>query len=85
MRLTLSEATNLVKVAGIEGEQAIDALLRHFTNKGILLYYPEVPSLKTEVLVSPEEASHLVCSAVSTSDYAPNTSELQKSYKHYNK
>ena len=85
VRLTLSEATDLAKVAGIEGVQATDALLHHFTNKGILLYYPELPSLKNEVFISPQEVSDLVCSVVSTCDYAPNTSELQQSYQRYNK
>ena len=85
VRLSLTEATDLAKMAGVEGEQATDALLHHFTNKGILLYYPEVPSLKTEVFISPQEVSDLVCSVVSTSDYAPNTSELQESYERYNK
>ena len=85
VRLTLAEATDLARAAGIEGEQAVNALLCHFTNKGILLYYPEVPSLKSEVFISPQEVSDLVCSVVSTSDYAPDTAKLQQSYERYNK
>ena len=46
VRLTRESAIDIARDAGVEGKQAIDALLRYFTNKGILLYYPEVKSLK---------------------------------------
>ena len=85
VRLAIAEATDLAKMAGIEGEQAeVDVLLRYFTNKGILLYYPEVPALKNEVFISPQEVSDLVSIVVSTGSYAPDTAELQRSYQRYN-
>ena len=85
VRLTLAEATDLASMAGIEGEKEVDALLQYFTKKGILLYYPEIPSLRTEVFISPQEVSDLVCTVVSTSNYTPNTAKLQQSYERYNK
>ena len=85
VRLTLAEATDFAKVAGIEGEKEVDALLCYFTNKGILLHYPEISSLRSEVFISPQEVSDLVCTVVSTSDYSPDTAELQQSYERYNR
>ena len=85
VRLTLTEATDLARVAGIEGEKEVDALLRYFTNKGILLYYPDASSLKSEVFISPQEVSDLVCTVVSTNNYNPDTAKLQQAYERYNK
>ena len=85
VRLSLAEATDLAREAGIEGKKEVNALLCYFTNKGILLYYPEISSLRSEVFISPQEVSDLVCTVVSTSNYSPDTAELQKSYERYNK
>ena len=84
VRLSRTDATDIAKDAGIEGEQAVDALLRYFTNKGILLYYPEVRSLKSEIFISPQEVSDLVCAVITTHDCQPHTANLQRSYCRYN-
>ena len=84
VRLSRTDATDIAKDAGIEGEQAVDALLRYFTNKGILLYYPELTSLKSEIFISPQEVSDLVCAVITTHDCQPHTANLQRSYCRYN-
>jgi len=85
VRLTLAETTDLAREAGIEGDKEVDTLLRYFTNKGILLYFSEISSLRNEVFISPQEVSDLVCTIISTSEYSPGTAELQQSYSRYNK
>ena len=84
LRLSQADAIDIARDAGVEGEQAIDTLLRYFTNKGILLYYPEVRSLKNEIFISPQEVSDLVCTVITTHKCQPDTAELQQSYHRYN-
>ena len=84
VRLTRENAIDIAGDAGVEGKQAIDALLRYFTNKGILLYYPEVKSLKNDVFISPQEVSDLVCAVITTHECKPTSAELQQSYQRYN-
>ena len=84
VRLSRADATDIAKDAGIEGEQAVDGLLRYFTNKGILLYYAEVRSLKSEMFISPQEVSDLVCAVITTHNCQPDTPDLQQSYCCYN-
>ena len=84
VRLTRESAIDIARDAGVEGKQAIDALLRYFTNKGILLYYPEVKSLKNDVFISPQEVSDLVCAVITTHECKPISAELQQSYQRYN-
>ena len=84
VRLSRTDAIDIAKDSGIEGEQAVDALLRYFTNKGILLCYPEVRSLKSEIFISPQEVSDLVCAVITTHDCQPRTADLQQSYRRYN-
>ena len=85
VRLSRTDATDIAKDAGIEGEQAVDALLWYFSNKGLLLYYPEVRSLKSEIFISPQEVSDLVCAVITTHDCQPRTADLQQSYRRYNR
>jgi len=84
VRLSRVDAIGIARDAGVVGEQAIDALLQYFTNKGILLYYPNVRSLKHEIFISPQEVSNLVCAILSTCECQPDTADLQQSYSHYN-
>ena len=84
VRLSRTDSVDMAKDAGVEGEQEVDALLRYFTNKGVLLHYPEVQSLKNEVFISPQEVSDLVCSVVTTHECKPPTADLQQSYHRYN-
>ena len=85
VRLSRLEATDIARGSGVKGELAVDALLRYFTNKGILLYYPEVKSLRNEIFISPQEVSDLVCTVVTTHECKPDTAALQQSYLRYNK
>ena len=84
VRLTRASAIDIARGAGVEGEQAVDSLLRYFTNKGILLYYPEVKPLKNDVFISPQEVSDLVCAVITTHECQPPTAELLRSYRRYN-
>ena len=84
VRLSRTGAIDIAKAAGVEGEQAVDALLQYFTNKGILLYYPGVKALRNVVFVSPQEVSDLVCTVITTHECQPDTADLQQSYYRYN-
>ena len=84
VRLSRADAVDMARDAGLKGEQAVDAVLRYFTNKGILLHYPEVISLKNEVFISPQEVSDLVCSVITTHECEPDSADLQQSHCRYN-
>ena len=84
VRLSRADAIDIAKDSGVEGQKAVDALLQYFTNKGILLYYPEIKSLKNDVFISPQEVSDLVCAVITTHECQPPTAGLQQSYHRYN-
>ena len=84
VRLSRADAIDIAKDSGVEGQQAVDFLLRYFTNKGILLYYPEIKSLKNDIFISPQEVSDLVCTVITTHECQPPTADLQQSYRRYN-
>ena len=84
VRVSRAGVVAMARDAGVEGEQAVDALLQYFTNKGILLYYPEVTSLKDDIFISPQEVSDLVCTVITTHECQPPTADLQQSYQRYN-
>ena len=84
VRLSRTDAIDIAKDSGVEGQKAVDALLQYFTNKGILLYYPEINSLKNYVFISPQEVSDLVCAVITTHECQPPTAGLQQSYHRYN-
>ena len=84
VRLSRADAVDIAKDSGVDGEQAADALLQYFTNKGILLYYPEVKSLRNTIFISPQEVSDLVCAVITTHECHPPTADLQQSYCRYN-
>ena len=83
-RIERTKATEMARLAGIKGEEKVDALLQYFTNKGILLYYPKIESLKNEIFISPNEVSELVCTVITTESFKPSNA-LQFSYDRYNK
>ena len=83
VRITRAEATDMAKVAGIEGEKAVDSLLLYFAKKGLLLYFPKVLSLKNEVFISPNEVSQLICTVITTKSCKPDTAELQRAHQCY--
>jgi len=84
VRMTRAKAVEIAKKAGIL-ENKVDALLNHYTNKGILLYFPEIKLLKNEVFLQPDEVSNLVCTIITTIDHKPDTGRLQQSYDRYKK
>ena len=83
VRITRDEATDMAKVAGIEGDKAVDSLLLYFAQKGLLLYYPEVASLRNEIFISPDEVSQLVCTIITTKEHLPRSAELRLAYDRY--
>ena len=82
VRIEKAKAVAIAKEAGIE-EYNVNAVLGYYTKKGILLYFPELESLKTEVFLLPEEVSDLVCTVITTLDCYPDTGDLQQSYERY--
>ncbi|XP_065906452.1 uncharacterized protein [Dysidea avara] len=84
VRIEKARAVAIAKEAGIE-EQNVSAVLGYYTKKGILLYFPELESLKNEVFLLPEEVSDLVCTVITTLDCYPDTCDLQQSYDRYKK
>ncbi|XP_065884558.1 uncharacterized protein [Dysidea avara] len=80
--ITQKEALNIAINADIEENMLKEALL-HFSYKGVLLYYPDVPALQDVVFVNPQEVSNLVSSVISTHNYEPSSAELQLSCDRY--
>ena len=85
IRIEKAVAVAIAKEAGIEEEHNVNALLDYYTKKGILLYFPELDSLKNEVFLLPEEVSDLVCTVITTLDCYPHTGKLQRSYERFKK
>ena len=84
VRIEKAKAVAIAKEVGIE-EYNVNAVLGYYTKKGILLYFPELESLKNEVFLLPEEVSDLVCTVITTQDCYPDTGDLQQSYERYKK
>ena len=76
VRLSRVDAVDIARNAGVKGDQVVGALLRYFANKGILLYYPEVSSLKNEIFISLQEVSDLVCAVITAHECQPDTADL---------
>jgi len=85
VRIEKATAVDIAKQAGIEGEHNVNALLNYYSKKGILLYFPELESLKSEVFLLPEEVSDLVCTVFTTLDRHEIPSKLHQSYERYQK
>ena len=72
--ITKEHAFHIAKEAGLEAnEEALLKLLQYYTNKGILLYYPEVEALKDTVFISPQEVADLVSTVIKTHEYTTKT------------
>ena len=80
--ITRQEAIDIARRAGIE-EDRVTELLLHYSYKGVLLFYPDMPSLQDVVFVDPQEVSDLVSSVISTHDCQPSLSNLQLSCVRY--
>jgi len=76
------EAVEIAREADID-EGAVQEALLHYSYKGVLLYYPDVPALQDEVFVDPQEVSDLVSSVISTHDCEPSCADLQLSCDRY--
>lgn len=80
--ISLQEAQDIARAAGIEHDRLTEVLL-HYCYKGVLLYYPDVAALQDEVFVHPQEVSDLVSSVISTHDCQPSSADLNKSCTRY--
>jgi len=68
--ITKEHAFLVATEAGLEtSENLLLKLLQYYTNKGILLYYPEVEALKDTVFISPQEVADLVSTVIKTHEY----------------
>ena len=82
VRLTRAEALCMGTNAGLEGDD-VDSALLHYMKKGIILYYPEIESLRDEIFISPQEVSDLLSTVITTQHYEPDTANLQRACKRY--
>jgi len=83
--ITQQEALDIARKANIK-ENLLKETLLHFSYKGVLLYYPNVPALQNVVFVNPQEVSDLVSSVISTHTYEkPSSANLQSSCDRYDK
>jgi len=83
VRLNRKEVCSIADSAGLEGDEALDALLMHYTKKGIILYYPEIESLRDEIFISPREVSDLLCTVINTDHCEPDKANLQQASKRF--
>ena len=82
VRLTKAEVVCMADIAGLE-EDDVDGALMHYMNKGIILCYPEIQSLKDEIFVSPQEISDMLSTVITTHHCVPDTASLQRACKRY--
>ena len=80
--ISQQEALEIARRAEIEENVLKEALL-HYSYKGVLLYYPDMPALQDVVFVDPQEVSDLVSSVISTHDCEPSSADLQLSCDRY--
>ena len=72
--ITKENAFHIATEAGLEAnEEVLLKLLQYYTNKGVLLYYPEVEALQDTVFISPQEVADLVSTVVKTHEYTSIT------------
>ena len=80
--ITWQEAEDIAKRSGVE-EDKVTELLCHYSHKGVLLCYPDIPSLQDVVFVDPQEVSDLVSCVISTHECQPSSANLQLACVHY--
>jgi len=80
--ITRQEAVDIARRAGVDEEYATE-LLHYYSDKGVLLFYPDIPSLQDVVFIDPQEVSDLVSSVVSTHNCQPSSANLQQACKCY--
>ena len=69
--LSKESAFSIAKEAGLKPtNEDLLALLQYYTNKGILLYYPDVGALKNTIFISPQWVSDIVTCVIKTHHYA---------------
>ena len=72
--ITKEDALQIAKMSGLEEtEDALLKLLKYYTKKGILQYYPEVEALQDIVFISPQEVADLVSTVIKIHDYTTKT------------
>jgi len=74
--ITRQEALDIARRVGVE-EAKVTELLLHYSYKGVLLFYPDMPSLQDVVFVDPQEVSDLVSAVITTHNCQPSSSNLQ--------
>ena len=74
--ISKQEAYAIAEKAGLQ--DTLMEVLHHYTLKGMLLYYPEVETLRNKVFVSPQEVSDLVSTVISTHNCEPSSAKLQQ-------
>ena len=72
--ITKEDAFHIAKMSGVEEtEDALLKLLKYYTKKGILLYYPQVEALQDIVFISPQVVADLVSTVIKIHDYTTKT------------
>ena len=74
--ISKQKAMAIAEKAGLQN--SVIEVLAYYTNKGTLLYYPEVESLQNEVFIAPQKVSDLISSIISTEYCEPSSAELQR-------
>ena len=68
--ISKERAFEIAKQAGLEAtDETLLAILKYYTKKGILLYYPDHAALNNTVFISPQWVSNLITCIVRTHDY----------------
>jgi len=82
--ISRQEALEISKQAGLEeNEEMFEELLKFYSSRGILLYYPKVEKLKDTVFISPQEVSNLISTVLCTHKYKIANSDFQRKCKRF--
>ena len=87
-KLTLLETLEIAISCGITdkrdtNDQDFLVALAHFTKKGVLLYYPDIPALRDTVFISPQWLADVFSSIITTHKLVKEGNEFRQAWLRY--
>ena len=87
-KLTLLETLEIAVSCGITARRDTNdndflVALAHFTKKGVLLYYPDIPALKDTVFISPQWLADVFSSIITTHKLVKEGNQFRQAWLRY--
>ena len=89
-KLTLLETLEIAFSCGITDKRDTNdndflVALAHFTKKGVLLYYPDIPALRDTVFISPQWLANVFSSIITTHKLVKEGDQFRQAWLRYDK